>query len=79
MRDLRTSDNTGPPYRSAMVTLLRITPDRTVTQAYNVGEKQELLRELTDDDLLIAVWTGRYHSDAFSVNLADVREALAAR
>lgn len=71
-----TTDESKPPFRSQSVTLLRITGDRQVTQAYNVGEKQDLLRSLGGDDLLIAVWTGRWHSDAFAVDVDDVREAL---
>jgi len=68
---LRTIDDTFPPIKDKIVTFIRI-GGRQVTQAYIVTDKREMLSSLKPDDILIALWTGQWRTDAFQVS-KDVR------
>jgi len=63
---LRTPDDNFPPIKNRIVTLIRIA-NGGITQAVSVTEKREMLRSFGQDDTLIAVWTGQWHSDAFGI------------
>lgn len=63
---LRTPDDSFPPIKDRVVTLIRIA-NAGVTQAYSVSEKREMLRTFGKDDTLVAVWTGKWHSDVFRI------------
>jgi hypothetical protein len=64
---LRTLGDNFPPIKDRMVTLILIAHDK-ITQAFTVADKREMLRCLGQDDTLLAVWTGQWHSDAFGVS-----------
>ncbi len=63
---LRLPEGSFPGIRDRIITLIRISPS-DVTQAYTIGDKQAMMRALTTDDTLVAVWTGQWRSDAFQV------------
>ena len=63
---LRTPDKSFPAFRSSAVNVVRIR-GQIVTQANDASSKRDLLRDLQPDDTLIALWTGRYSTDAFKV------------
>lgn len=66
---LRVPDPNFPGVKEEDVTLIRIT-GTAVTRATAEADKRALLQATTPNDTLIAVWTGRYKSDAFSVDAA---------
>jgi hypothetical protein len=64
--DLRTADDSFPPIKDRIVTLIRIA-NRRVTQAYTVTDKREMLGSLKPADTLLALWTGQWHTDVFQM------------
>jgi hypothetical protein len=63
---LRTPDPDFPEVKDEIVTLIRITAT-AVTRATAEADKRALLHAAAPGDTLLAVWTGRYKSDAFAV------------
>lgn len=63
---LRVPDPDFPAIAEEIVTLVRIT-GAAVTRATTEADKRAMLRAAASGDTFIAVWTGRYKSDAFAV------------
>lgn len=63
---LRAPDPDFPPVADELVTLVRITA-AGVTRATAEADKRAMLRAAAPGDTFVAVWTGRYKSDAFAV------------
>lgn len=63
---LRAPDPDFPSITEEIVTVIRITATG-VTRATKEADKRAMLRAAATGDTLIAVWTGKYKSDAFAV------------
>ena len=68
MSQLRVPDNSFPGIKDPLITLIRIGA-MEAQFAYSVGDKRDLMNT-TGTAVFLAVWTGRYHSDVFSVSPA---------
>ena len=47
------------------VTVLRVTPEGSITQAKGVGEKKAMVEAMDADDCVLVAWTGQYSTDVF--------------
>ena len=65
------------PWRNRSVVLIHISDDGTVTQAHGLGEKRDMLCDLTGT--LLVGWTGRYRTDIRGVYTDDDRDAVSIR
>jgi hypothetical protein len=68
------SDAPTLQFRARHVTLVRITPDGSITQAKGVGEKKAMVDAVGPDDCVLVAWTGQHSTDVFFL---DDRSLLA--
>lgn len=74
MQTLREIDNSFPDICDRTVTLILVPEEGEPEFAITKSDKREMLLILNDYDVIIAVWTGKWRSDAFEVTDKTLRK-----
>ncbi len=72
--NIRQNETENVPIASSRVTFIHTTLDGTIRADHTISGKSEIFDSFKKGDLLLAAWTGEYHTDIFELDVEIARK-----